>query len=56
MATLQLILPDILLLNIRFSLYLSMERLPHEDLLPGGLVVDVVDADDVGHVLLKVNR
>ena len=32
--------------------YLSVERLPHEHLLPGCLVVDVVDADDVGHVLL----
>ena len=29
-----------------------MERLPLEDLPPGGLVVDVVDADDVRHVVL----
>ena len=32
--------------------YLSVERLPLEDLPPGGLVVDVVDADDVRHVVL----
>ena len=34
------------------SEYLSVERLPLEDLPPGGLVVDVVDADDVRHVVL----
>ena len=32
--------------------YLGVERLPLEDLPPGGLVVDVVDADDVRHVVL----
>ena len=32
--------------------YLSVEGLPLEDLPPGGLVVDVVDADDVRHVVL----
>ena len=32
--------------------YLSVERLPLEDLPPGGLVVHIVDADDVHYVVL----